>query len=171
MEQWKTVEIDGEIWERYEVSTEGRVRSLNYKNTGQIKILKQHDNGTGYLFVNLWNGKNNYFYVQVLVATMFIENPDNKPTVNHINENKHDNRVENLEWATQGEQNVHGTRMERVAKAQGKRVRCVNTGQEFYSLGQAERETGISKQCISYCCKGKTKSCGHGLVFEFVEEE
>lgn len=54
------------------------------------------------------------FGIHRLVAMAFIPNPDTKPTVNHINEIKSDNRVENLEWATYREQNVHGTRIARA---------------------------------------------------------
>ena len=158
MEQWKT--ITG--YDNYEVSTEGNVRNVK---TG--RIITQHDNG-GYLKVNLHkNGKRKVFYIHRLVAIAFIPNPQNKPTVNHIDENKHNNRVDNLEWATYGEQQRHGTRNERDKQAKSKKVRCIETGQTYDSMTQASEETGLDKASICKVCKGKGKTCG-GLHWEYV---
>jgi hypothetical protein len=74
------------------------------------KILK-NKRVFGYQYVSLCShGFRQERRIHRLVAEAFIPNPDGKPTVNHINENKADNRVENLEWATTKEQNAHGTR-------------------------------------------------------------
>ena len=82
----------------YEVSNMGRVRSLKF---GKKKILKPSKDGNGYLFVKLSkNGKIKYFKVHRLVANAFVENPNNLPQINHINEVKTDNRAVNLEWCT-----------------------------------------------------------------------
>lgn len=96
-----------EIWkdingyeDKYQVSTLGNVRSLNYNNTGIIKELKQKTNRYGYKEVKL--SKNNItkdFLVSTLVAQAFIPNPYNKPYVMHISNKKIDNSVENLKWA------------------------------------------------------------------------
>lgn len=168
-EEWKTVIYDGEIWDRYEVSSHGRVRSLNYRKTGQIKILNQHENNSGYLLLRLvHNGKRKLCLVHRLVAETFIPNPNNYSDVNHINENKHDNRIENLEWLPHKKNMEHGTCQERKAKSQGKRVRCVETGEEFESCHDVERKTGLAQHSISKACRGILKTCGK-LHWEFVD--
>ena len=94
----------------YLVSEAGDVWSLRSRRKLSLKRER-----TGYLRVNLSvDGVSKAFLVHRLVAVAFIPNPSNKPTVNHINENKGDNRAENLEWATMKEQNIHGTRTQRA---------------------------------------------------------
>ena len=170
-EEWRTVVIDGEEWSDYEVSSHGRVRSLNYRHTGQVKELKQRNNGHGYLFINLCkNGKYKMCYVHRVVATMFIPNPYNKPTVNHIDEDKTNNHVSNLEWADMKEQVNYGTRTERSAKAHGKRVLCVETNTIYDSIAQASRETGLSHGNICQCCKGQIYKTVGGFHWKYVDD-
>ena len=101
-------DIEGEIWKvasghpNYLVSNIGRIREPH----GRINSPTKHRQG--YLRVSV-DGKE--LLVHRLVAETFIPNPDGKATVNHINANKADNRVENLEWATQSENNTHAVRM------------------------------------------------------------
>lgn len=109
-EVWRPIE---EFGADYFVSNKGRVMSL--VNRLQIRIIKQHLTRGGYYKVAL-KGKNRE--VHRLVAMAFIENPDNKPCVNHIDENKENNYVENLEWVTYKENANHGTRTERMVAAQ-----------------------------------------------------
>lgn len=107
-----------EIWrkiegfEKYEVSNLGRVRSLDYKHTGEIKVLRPILNRYGYLRINLYkNSKLCSRSIHRLVAQAFILNPENKKQVNHIDANKQNNIVSNLEWCTNLENMQHARDM------------------------------------------------------------
>ena len=172
-EIWKPVTVDGEIYENYEVSNMGRVRSLNYRHTDKVQVLKPCVSTRGYLLVCLSkNGKRKMCLVHRLVAFAFIEieiendDTENKTEVNHIDENKTNNRVENLEWCNREQNNNHGTRTERTSK----KVRCVETGEVFESIHEVERKLGLSKGNICECCNGKgnRKTCG-GFHWEYVD--
>ena len=121
-----------EVWEDvsgyvgyYQVSTHGRVRSvdrISYGGRSHSKrqlsgvVLRQLDN-KGYRLVNLHkNGHVKKVLVSRLVAEAFIDNPENKPEVNHIDEDKENNSVTNLEWATSKENANHGTRNKRISE-------------------------------------------------------
>ena len=103
--------MEEEIWKSiksyeglYEISSLGRVKSLNYRGTGKKKILKNIECSNGYLMVNLTkNGKQKQFKVHRLVAEAFIPNSEDKPCIDHINTIRTDNRVSNLRWVTQKE--------------------------------------------------------------------
>lgn len=85
----------------YQVSDCGNVRSLNWRNTGIVKNLYLKPHNKGYLQVELVkNRKKKMLTVHRLVAATFIPNPDNLPVINHKDENKSNNRVDNLEWCT-----------------------------------------------------------------------
>lgn len=88
------------------------------------KPLKPDPNTTGYLRVTLSkNGKIKRIFVHRLVATIFVDNPDNLPHVNHINGNRQDNRAENLEWCTPSYNVEDGYRRGRIHPLTGKRVK------------------------------------------------
>lgn len=147
----------------YQISSEGRVKSLNYNRTGKEKILKAILDKYGYCFVILCkNNKIKKYSIHRLVAQAFIPNPDNLPQVNHINENKTDNRVENLEWCTAEYNHNYGTRNDRIAKALSKPVLQFSKTDEFIkkwnSIMDIKRELNISHQNISKCCLGKIKT-------------
>ena len=98
-ELWKPIES----FENYEVSTLGRV-----KNTTTDKILKLNSK-CGYLCISLVNSSGKKaFKSHRLVALAFIPNPENKSDVNHMDKNKHNNNISNLEWNTRAENNLHG---------------------------------------------------------------
>ena len=96
------------MYSRYRITSDGKVFSINYNNTGIEQEMKQGSK-RGYKVVGLVcdDGKRRFIGVHRLVASEFIPNPDNKPEVNHINGDKSDNRVENLEWVTSTENQRH----------------------------------------------------------------
>lgn len=120
--QEKIKEVWGENWKDvigyenlYQVSNLGRIKSLPKKVSNgngtfitQEKILKPYLDKSGYHTVNLYlNKKKKLHKIHRLVGIAFIDNPDNKPAINHKNSIRTDNRVENLEWVTFSENNQH----------------------------------------------------------------
>lgn len=92
----------------YQVSSFGRVKSLNYRRTNTESILKQHKTQDGYLMVGLHrNGLKTSFRVNRLVAINFIPNPENKADVGHIFGDKSDNTTSSLRWETRKENMIH----------------------------------------------------------------
>ncbi len=97
-------------FENYTISDKGEVFSIVRKKTISPFLHRK-----GYPMVTLCqNGKKRNLYVHRLVAEAFIPNPENKPTINHKNENKLINEVSNLEWLTVEENNAYGTRIQRM---------------------------------------------------------
>lgn len=94
------------MYETYCVSTDGKVFSRNYRNKGITQELSQTTHPEGYKRVKV-SGRKNAFQVHRMVALAFIENPNKYPQVNHINGEKGDNRVENLEWCTNSQNQKH----------------------------------------------------------------
>ena len=124
----------------------------------QIKGRKKDDGG--YLQVRLSdvNGNRKNYMVHRLVANTFIPNTDNKITVNHINGIKYDNRIENLEWATYSENNIHAYR--NSLKSDNIKLVSLNSLNNkiidvYYSISEAERKTNINRNVISKMIKEK----------------
>lgn len=108
--------------ELYMISSHGNVYSFH-----RNRLLKPKATRTGYLRVTLCNEiSQKTVMIHRLVAEAFIPNPRRKPTVNHLNEVKTDNRIENLEWATNAEQNTYGTRLARARANTDYRARNIN---------------------------------------------
>lgn len=156
----------------YQVSTLGRVISFTRKGSRILKPFQKH----GYLYVALTrNGKRNDFRVHRLVAEAFIPNPDNLPEVNHKDEDKTNNRVDNLEWITPKENANYGNRNRAISQKVKKAVARVDphTGKDlevYDSVTEAASYIGgASKAHISDCCKGKRKTSG-GYKWRYLNE-
>ena len=142
----------------YEVDTDGNLYGYNGRKLSDASYDRD-----GYLQNNIQlnDGSRKTTKRHQLVANVFIDNPENKKTVNHIDEDKTNNCVENLEWMTQRENANHGTRTERSAQSRSKAVigTCIKTGEqiEFPSMAEAQRQ-GFDNSNISSCCLGKRNS-------------
>ena len=162
---WKLIEHHGY---KYEVSDDGNVRN---RKTGHV--LSQNNNGKGYMKVSLSDGMFcSNVLVHRLVAEAFVQNDDpcSKTQVNHINEDKSDNRAVNLEWVTASQNVNHGTGKARRALSQSYPIimtaGCINIW--FESASEAEERTGIPAKSIQKCCTGKLKST-HGASFKYAK--
>lgn len=146
---------------QYAITEEGQVWS--YKR----KIFLKPCLTRGYLWVGLCkNGITKKFKIHRLVAEAFIPNPENKPEVNHKDENKQNNCVSNLEWMTTKENINYGTRNKRVAVKNSKPVLCVELNKIFESQTVAAQELNLHRESINACCNGKAKTTG-GYHFTF----
>ncbi|MDY2883057.1 MAG: NUMOD4 domain-containing protein [Romboutsia timonensis] len=150
-EVWKDIKGFEEI---YQVSNFGRVKSLLRKRRNRNgyfyikeKILKQSINTYGYLQVCLYNNcERSVKRVHRLVAETFIPNPSNKPEVNHIDGNKTNNKIDNLEWVTSKENITHAFKigLRTVTEEQKTKLRILRTGKKF-TKEQREKLSEIRK--------------------------
>lgn len=169
----------------YEISNYGRVKSLDYNRTKQEKILRQGKNKYGYLMVVLYKeGKGKTIKVHRLVAQAFIPNPNNFRCVNHKDENKTNNCVDNLEWCDHKYNlNYKNTQARRVASTDFKAFqarRVASTDWKSVGRKNAEKLTnGVrSKQVYQYTKDGtlvaiwtSTRECGrNGFNFGAVSQ-
>ena len=106
------------------------------------------------------HSKSRYYLVHRLVAEAFLQNTQNLPEVNHIDENKLNNNANNLEWCDRKYNYHYGTGLERLRLAIQKRICCVETGIVYNSLREASVSTGIHIGNISSCLHGKRKTAG-----------
>lgn len=143
-------------FDNYEVSNTGKVRSISHWRKSKAnsmawhkgKILKSHRNNSGYLRVGLQcNAKTYIVLIHRLVAEAFIPNPNNLPEINHLDENKNNNNVSNLEWSTASHNINWGTRNERVASKMERPIVMIrlsdNKETVFKSITEA-RKLGFS---------------------------
>lgn len=183
----------GEVWKDipnyegyYQISNLGRIKSVarkvkyqnSYRNVKE-KLKKTFIGKQGYERVELSkNGKTKKYNVHRIVANVFISNPLNKETVNHINGIKTDNRVENLEWATRSENELHAYKIGLAKNSEKQRnvarlyckenkIKSIiqldldgNFIKEWKSAREVEEKINISRKNISQCITGKNKTAG-----------
>ena len=150
----------------YQLSNLGNVRSLNYNKAKKIQHLKKVViNKRGYLAVGL--SKNGIFKIKTvhrLVAETFISNPNNLPQVNHIDKNKLNNSVTNLEWCTNKYNINYGTRKERISEKKGRKIIQLDKDDNIIKVWngtcQANKELKINEGNIWEACNNKRKTAG-----------
>lgn len=172
---------DMEIWKdiigfeyQYQISDFGRlrskprivIRSNGAKQTVKGKVLKTFIGSTGYEFGVFQIGKKTKnFAIHRLVAIHFIPNPYKKYAVNHLNGLKTDNRLENLEWVTKSENEIHArktglkcTKGEKASKAilTESQVMIIRAELSVFTQRQLAQKYGVSRSCIASIAKGRT---------------
>lgn len=162
----------------YQVSNKGNVRSLNWGNRGFVRNLYLKKHNRGYRHVELAkNGKRKAFTVHRLVATAFIPNPNNYQTINHIDEDKTNNTVENLEWCTMSQNmrhtiGLHSEKYHIMGKPfsrKGKVVQMSKSGEVLRvwdNLVSIRHASGLNDWSIGECCRGKRKTA-YGYIWQF----
>ena len=146
----------------YAINNDGKVWSYR-KNMFLKSYLAR-----GYFKVCLCKDKiRRQVLIHRLVAEAFIPNPTNLPQINHIDENKKNNCVENLEWCDAKHNINYGGHNEKVARKHCKKVYCVELDKVFESAKSAAIQLGLSGSNIAKCCKGKYKTTG-GYHWKYV---
>lgn len=194
MKEKDSIDITAEVWKDiagyeglYQVSNMGRVRSFSrevkccggHSRITRSHILHGYINGSGYYEVALCNSEGqSHRRVHELVAKAFIPNPTHLPVINHIDEDKANNKVNNLEWCTTAYNNAYGTRNFRI----GETLKLTRTGRpviqlslddcflkEYRTIRLAARENHVQPSNIHKACDGTIKQTG-GFKWRYKEE-
>lgn len=160
IEVYKTIEE----YPNYQISNLGNVKNKHNR------ILKDRIDKYGYKVIGLSKeGKQKNLFIHRLVATAFIPNPNNLPQVNHIDENKLNNRVENLEWCSIAYNINYGTRTKKQIKSNSIPILQYTLEGEFVrkwdSATEIKNELGFDNSFISKCCRGERKS-SYGFIWK-----
>ena len=147
MEIWKDIkDYEG----LYQASNFGNLRSLNYKRSGKIQVLKPALDNKGYLRTALMkNGVLKTVKVHRVIAQTFIENLNNKPQVNHINGVKNDNTINNLEWCDNSENQNHAVKSGLVKQKSGNLHHKTKHSDELIIKIYNEYKGGASKRSLA----------------------
>lgn len=186
-EIWKDIKGSNNL---YQISNLGRVKSMNYRNSGKEGFLSVYIMNTGYPATHLIiDGKEKTCLIHRLVAEAFIPNPENKPEVDHINCDRTDFRIENLKWVTSKENSNNPTTLKNhwslnggESYFKGKLGRLnilskmvIQLDREYHivkiwdSLMDVHRELGFDCGHISNCCLGKRKT-HKGYIWMYLDE-
>lgn len=172
-----------EIWKNikgyeglYQISNLGKIKSLKRIDTNnhfvKEKIIKTFKSNNGYEIVSLSKkSKNKTFLVHRLVAIAFLNNFNKNLEVNHIDGNKFNNNVLNLECVTHSKNILHNYYNLKIGKKTKKVIQYDKNNkfiQEYISLGTAAKTNNICCADITKCCKGKRKTAG-GYVWKYKE--
>jgi hypothetical protein len=168
----------------YQASTDGKIRSCTRYNEKSKAArygneLKLHVGDDGYVHCMLSaHGVSKLHSVHRLVASAHIPNPENKPQVNHIDGDKLNNSVANLEWVTREENMNHAKAMglwdpQKCGNIEmikhGKPVRCITDGKTYRSISEAARTYNMDFESVKESIQ--LNRCRKGLMFEYVTEE
>ena len=138
----------------YSVTKDGKIYSHIKK-----RFLKQSIKN-GYTSVNLYKNKKYKTYrVHRLVAETYIPNLNNYPQVNHKDENRSNNSVENLEWCTSSYNINYGNRNKNFSQC----IRCLETNRIYPSQNAIARDLGVAQGCVSYAIKNNKSVLGYTL--------
>lgn len=174
-EEWKDIEgYEG----LYQISNLGRVKSLKRNTKNQCKnaeVIKTQEIRNGYYSVSLWkNGVGKHHLIHRLISQAFIPNPNNKPQINHIDGNKTNNHIENLEWVTESENARHAYNNGLIKPYTRKIIQYdqnMNFIKEWDSITEIEKELGINHANIVTVCKQNTnRKYAGGYIWRYKEE-
>lgn len=174
LEEWR--QIRG--FPDYMISNLGRVKSLSrdYKYGSHDDMILSPTDRRGYFRVTLFqNGKRHYKAVHRLVAESFISNPNNLPCVNHKDENRINNRVDNLEWCTHKYNSRYGSAREKISKRVSRRVEQYTKDGKLIktwdSMTLASEVIGVTVSSISHSCRYFPKYSAGGFKWRKLTNE